>query len=676
MYYTGQGKDNSKEPLTSFPGIDYFYKATNVLNLALGDLQFSNCTIEAVETLLLYAFYHQLVDGSDGHYVTSGLAMRTALIMGMHKKGGDELSRFDQEHSRRLWWTLYGIDRYCSAKSGFPISIPDESITTELPADISESVVRDEVHKYDQFVDSCYITCYVELERIFSSMLSRLYQPKSHGDIIPVMLSVLSDVHAWQQGLPNVLKVDYTKEPLKISRIITNIHSEYFRCINLTIRPLLLYFVRKRLRSRRTKRAPIDLSIYSPDIIALLNASLQASIQTLRSHRYLLDLQQLAKFGYLDREYIYSAISTLVLFNVAFGVHGSASQQINVGLDLLSEMERVGNSNARKRKKQTEHLIRTFEINGIPTHIKSMGSSRSSSSVSGPGSSERLPSISGQLLNSNTASVQLAEFAGSTNSGSSNSAMGKQSPSPDPAVKQLAPEPLQQLPPISRLHQQSYDSLTQYGNLALPPPSPQAAAIINSGWSPSPVSEAAKDKTTKDTLTGIASPLPSSASASILASNSPERYTQNFMLLDQNGPDMFDHGVLSSLSSFGLTSDALGLPVNLFGSESSQTYIATTTAGHGFESTPTPSTPSSHHTATSSSSGNGPTGGLHAYTTDAPPATTSYELPHTTTQPPLPAHHATGQFSLEQEENLWQEVTSQGLLWLGTVPDEYRSVLW
>ena len=140
--------------------------------------------------------------------------------------------------------------------------------------------------------------------------------------------------------------------------------------INITIRPILLYFVRQRLHTLRTKKSPLNLSTFSKDIISLLTASLKA-------HRY----KQSAPIAYYpgatrwpsieaisDREYVYSAISTLVLFNAAFGVNISASQQINEGLWLLTGMERIGNKNARRRKEQILNLIKTFEENGIGAH--------------------------------------------------------------------------------------------------------------------------------------------------------------------------------------------------------------------------------------------------------------------------------------------------------------------
>lgn len=671
MYVAGQGDRKLQEKFTRFPGFEMFQKGTSLLHFAFDELQCGQCSLESLETLILYAFYHQIVDASSGHYIINGMAVRTALTIGIQKNDCQGLSLSETEHRNRLFWTLYGIDRYCSAKLGYPLSIPDELITADLPSDIPSSFKPDEESKYGDFSDHRYITCYVELCRIFTMMLRRLYQPKKfQGDIVPVILSVLSSLHMWQQNLPDILKVDYTKETLVISRTVTSIHSEYFRCINLTIRPLLLHFVRKRLHFGKTKKAPIELSKYSSDVIALLNASLQASIQTIRSHSYLLGIQQLAKFGYLDREYIYSAISTLVLFNVAFGVNTTASQQITIGLGLLKEMEQVGNMNAQKRKEQTEHLIKTFEDHGIPTYLQ-QDKKQDTKRQTRP-KDEKLPSMSSCLQDYSDPqnSVHLAKFGGNNPEPVSSNPEESYSANTHETLLQS-----QKLPSISMLQNPIYES--HYASMSLPPPSPQPGMAAATSWSPSPVLDW-KEKSAKGTPIESNSPsfnhLFSTGKSPL--SNPLSEYSQNFTLLDQNGPDMFDQSVFGSLSSFRLTSDALGLPVDLLAVQRA-----------------------------SVTQSDFPPLGAQALGNKAPvisPRPMPVNSPNfgmipilSETRPPLPPQYqsnigqeggsaglmipnasSSGVFSDEQEQNLWQEVTSQGLLWFGSIPEEFKSVPW
>lgn len=605
MYHAGK---SSADHSTSFPGIEYFNKATLVVNFAFTSLQSGICSVVNVQALLLYAFYHQIVDSTSGHFLMCGLAMRSALVVGLYNDTNKtQLNRYELEHRRRIWWTLYAVDRYCSAKFGFPLSIPDEVITTELPTEIPAAVLKDNTTRYDEFPDALYIVHFIKISQIFSSMMARLYQKKINSDIVPIIMSVLSEAYEWRKNLPNLLKVDYTQENIKMSRTIVNIHSEYFRCINLTIRPLLLYFVRKRLRSIKVKRSPIDLSRYPKDIVILLNASLQASIQTIRSHNYLLDLSLLAKFGYLDREYIYSAISTLLLFNVSFGVHTSASQYVDVGLSLLSEMAKVGNKNALRRKEQSLHLIATFERNGIPAHYFPSESKYSTSnqvnqfqhlsSTNAPGLSERLPSISHQGFGSITANTE----SNSRNilppprpSESGDTYFGKkqelQSSNKDSSFPQRSDSV--SLPSISRMQQQAPPPAPQYENFHLPPPSPKTRAQSprTDNFNNYSITKATKGVeippvnygTPSTTVTGTSLPQESatqsrefSPSSDITSgsANTPERYAQNFALLNQSGPDMFENDQMNLNNIFRHTSDSLGLPINFFNNDVQENMI-------------------------------------------------------------------------------------------------------
>ena len=86
--------------------------------------------------MLLYAFYLQVADCTIASYFYFGLALRAALILGWHVDADKEnLNRFELEHRRRIWWTVYMYERMLSSKAGLPLSFADDSVSTELPID-------------------------------------------------------------------------------------------------------------------------------------------------------------------------------------------------------------------------------------------------------------------------------------------------------------------------------------------------------------------------------------------------------------------------------------------------------------------------------------------------------------------------------------------------------------
>lgn len=66
------------------------------------------------------------------------------------------------------------------------------------------------------------------------------------------------------------------------------------------------------------------------EMLSLFSATFQASVQTLRAQKKLLK-PKFPMFSISDRENITSSISTLILFNAAFGVNPLANSHISEG---------------------------------------------------------------------------------------------------------------------------------------------------------------------------------------------------------------------------------------------------------------------------------------------------------------------------------------------------------
>lgn len=60
--------------------------------------------------------------------------MRIAISLGMNRETPDEkVDTREYQHRRRLWWTLYIIDRKISIMAGGPVSIRDDEIDISTP---------------------------------------------------------------------------------------------------------------------------------------------------------------------------------------------------------------------------------------------------------------------------------------------------------------------------------------------------------------------------------------------------------------------------------------------------------------------------------------------------------------------------------------------------------------
>ncbi|CAK9681886.1 unnamed protein product [Candida parapsilosis] len=371
-------KKDSKEKHT-LPGAEFFYQASELFTGLFASGAIDNITKDGgIEVMLLYAFYLQVADCTIASYFYFGLALRAALILGWHVDAEKEsLNRFELEHRRRIWWTVYMYERMLSSKAGLPLSFADDSVSTELPVDFRidlSDFPRDDkdVRGYYIFPPADYINNCVTITQINAVILSSLYTRTPTYNILPIVSDLVQRLINWKNCLPSHLHVDYTLEEPKVSRLIVNLMTEYFQGINLAVRPLLFHFSSKKLKElqvQSTQNKYIDLTKYSKNVLSLLNSSFQASINTIKSIWSLVSDNMVALFGWMDREYLFTSASTLILFNASFGVHDATRTHLDHALTLFTKMKRLGNYPAALRRAQLLKLIRVLDFNGAMTEI-------------------------------------------------------------------------------------------------------------------------------------------------------------------------------------------------------------------------------------------------------------------------------------------------------------------
>lgn len=354
-------KDNAK-----LPGSGFFEDASQIFSCLFSSGRIESVTKEGgIEVMLLYAFYLQVADCTVASYFYFGQALRACLISGMHVDAQrDTLTRFELEHRRRLWWTVYMFERMLSSKAGLPLSFTDNTISTELPGDFDMSRPPPGCEHYI-FPEAEYIINCVKIVQINAQILNRLYQRQPNTNILAALKGVVKQLLQWRNRLPSFLQVNFTEKDLKISRLCANLFTEYFQGMNLAIRPLLFHFASVQLKKFKGSNTYINLQNYSSTISALLNCSLQASVNTIRSLWALMDQNMVALFGYMDREYLFTASCTLVLFNAAFGIHEQTYEHLDHALNIFTKMRNLGNNPAGLRRSQLLTLMANFDFHGI-----------------------------------------------------------------------------------------------------------------------------------------------------------------------------------------------------------------------------------------------------------------------------------------------------------------------
>ncbi|KAL3474322.1 fungal-specific transcription factor domain-containing protein [Aspergillus californicus] len=98
-------------------------------------------SVENVEAMTLLVVYHLRSASSQGVWYMIGLAMRTAIDLGLHRRANEiNLDPITAQMRRRLFWTVYYLERVVSMSLGRPFSIADRHIDLPLPVDVDDDV--------------------------------------------------------------------------------------------------------------------------------------------------------------------------------------------------------------------------------------------------------------------------------------------------------------------------------------------------------------------------------------------------------------------------------------------------------------------------------------------------------------------------------------------------------
>ncbi|KAL4885759.1 fungal-specific transcription factor domain-containing protein [Aspergillus karnatakaensis] len=138
VYAIGSGLLDLTEKRTSSPMPEAFYATAMQHIPATRDPR----TLENIESMVLLAIFHLRSFISQELWYLIGFAMRTCIHLGMYlarREAG--LSVDIIQRRRRLFWTVYSLERNISIALGYPVSLPDRLIDVDLP-----TVSNDEDH--------------------------------------------------------------------------------------------------------------------------------------------------------------------------------------------------------------------------------------------------------------------------------------------------------------------------------------------------------------------------------------------------------------------------------------------------------------------------------------------------------------------------------------------------
>ncbi|PSR85672.1 fungal-specific transcription factor domain-domain-containing protein [Coniella lustricola] len=335
------------------PGFDYFTLALEFLP----DMH-EEGSILFVETLALVGYFMQNLNRRDAACLYVGMALRMAITLGLHQETANtELSEEVKEHRRRVWWSVYSLDRIQSVKSGNPITIHDEDIGVALPSKLPHE---------PEYSAAIVLRHYTKLSQICGEVTVHIYRrtPKTGSTLMASVQRIIMGLSKWHQELPEELQFDPARLSISRESVSTLLH--YSQCINMTARPLLFHVVQQRCKAGLADKERDWKEGLTQTTVKVIETCVAAARDTIHMMTIAAQKNLVATYGYMDSEHAFSASIVLVMVCVAFPTDSQNINSMNAALELLCTMSKKGNSHMAARYDLLNRLRATFLPDAVP----------------------------------------------------------------------------------------------------------------------------------------------------------------------------------------------------------------------------------------------------------------------------------------------------------------------
>ncbi|KAF1929423.1 uncharacterized protein M421DRAFT_61128 [Didymella exigua CBS 183.55] len=291
-----QQKNCSSRP----PGSDFF---THALQLLPDTNRLCRDPIVATEVLCCIALYLQSLDSRNAAHVTIGQAMRIALIQGMHTDMPVmNLGEATVQRCRKIWWTIFVLDRRMTSLMGLPQSIRDEDVSCQLP-NYSHLPQR-----------AAALSMQIKLANVHTDIANTVYGSKGRlrKKFVLSIKAVLDKLSGLAEELRSSFPLQADERFGGISRVPAHSHLYYYQTVVIVTRPLLFCCMKKVFESPQ-QVVPL---ISSSKIRKMLHMSLEASQKILEILESLRDQGLLEVFLPWDLDALF--VSTMVLILTRF----------------------------------------------------------------------------------------------------------------------------------------------------------------------------------------------------------------------------------------------------------------------------------------------------------------------------------------------------------------------
>jgi hypothetical protein len=209
VYAIGAAILQITETYDSTPPNDFLVTA-----LQFGSTLRESLSITSIEAMMLLVLYNLRSSSNFSVWYMIGLAMRICVDLGFHREARyHNLSPREAQLRRRLFWSVYIIERYTAWSLGRPFSIAEEEVDAEPPSNMNDTLNSGE--RMDKILHGPLTTpeiarkptlsrfiASIQLQRIVSQIHRRIYRvDKTVSILVPEIAPLMASLEDFKQSL-------------------------------------------------------------------------------------------------------------------------------------------------------------------------------------------------------------------------------------------------------------------------------------------------------------------------------------------------------------------------------------------------------------------------------------------------------------------------------------------
>lgn len=160
-------------------------------------------SLHNIEAMALLVLYNLRSPSNSGIWYMVGLAVRSAVDLGLHREAHySKLGLYECQLRRRLFWSIYYLERVVALSLGRPFSLAERDIDVKLPSPVSE-----------EFGSPSSLTMSISLiglKRLESQIQCEIYRvdDKPLSALMCEITPLLETLENWKRCLPDMIASD------------------------------------------------------------------------------------------------------------------------------------------------------------------------------------------------------------------------------------------------------------------------------------------------------------------------------------------------------------------------------------------------------------------------------------------------------------------------------------